>query len=201
MGKLKGNCVEMMLREDKPPRPGRAGTFIFGQEFEWQEYLSAAPNLVEILPITGNYMMMNGFPKDFEKRTYNMGDHKGGPYPKYHHGADKTMIFYGTDTSNLRDLGAHVEFHLGEGEDAEIFEFDEPRAVYIPKGTRYGPIYITRFRRNLVIVNVLTVNSKKAAETENDLNYIGDDKKIMEVIGNDMEGYKSFYGSDPEIKK
>jgi hypothetical protein len=201
MGKLHNNCVEMMLREDNPPRPGRAGTFIFGQEFEWQDYLKEAPNLVEILPITGNYMMMNGFPRDFEKKQYDMGDHKGGPYPKYHHGADKTMIFCGADTANLKSLGAHVEFHLGEGESAEIFEFDEPRAVFIPKGTRYGPIYITNFRHNLIIINVLTVNSKKAAQTANDWDYIGDDKKIREVIGGNMEAYKDFYGKSPEIKR
>jgi hypothetical protein len=201
MGKFSRNCVEMLLREDKPPRPGRAGTLIFGQEYEWQNYLEEAPNLVEILPITGNYMMMNGFPSGVEKKQYNMGDHKGGPYPKYHYGADKTMIFYGTVASNIKDLGAHVEFHMGEGEDAEVFDFDEPRAIFIPRGTRYGPIYITNFRHNLIIVNVLTVNSKNAAETKNDWNYIGDDKKIKEVIGDDMEMYKIFYGSDPEIKR
>ena len=197
MGKYADYCAEMFLREDNPKRPGRAGTWIFGQEFKGQKFLEEAPNMVEILPITGNYMMMNGFPEGFQKRSYNMGDHKGGPFPKYNMGCDKTMIFCGSDTDNMRDLGAQVEFHLGEGEEEEVFVFDEPRSILIPKGLRYGPIYITKFRKPLFVINVYTVNSKAAAQIENAWDFVGDNKKIMEVIGDDMDAYRSFYGSDP----
>jgi hypothetical protein len=197
MKKYEKNCIEMFLREDKPRRPGRAGTWIFGQEFKGQDYFKEAQNMVEILLITGNYMMMNGFPEGFQKRTYNMGDHKGGPFPKYNRGCDKIMIFNGTDTDNLLDLGAHIEFHLGEGEEEQVFEFDEPRCVFIPQGVRYGPIYITKFRRNVIITNVYTVITKEAADIVNDMEFVGDDKKIKEIIGDNMEMYKKFYGSDP----
>lgn len=197
MKKYENNCIEMFLREDKPRRPGRAGTWIFGQEFKGQAYFKEAQNMVEILPVTGNYMMMNGFPAGFQKRTYNMGDHKGGPFPKYNRGCDKIMIFTGTDMDNLRDLGAHVEFHLGEGEDEQVFEFDEPRVIFIPKNVRYGPIYITQFRKNLVVTNVYTVISKEAADIVNDFEFVGDEKKIQEVIGDNLQMYKDFYGSDP----
>lgn len=197
MGKNEKYCGEMFLREDNPRRPGRAGTWIFGQEFEGQEYMEEAPNMVEILPITGNYMMMNGFPEGFKKRTYNMGDHKGGPFPKYNMGCDKTMIFCGSDTDDMRDLGAHVEFHLGEGEDEAVFEFDEPRSILIPRGTRYGPIYITNYRKNLFVFNVYTVNTKAAANIENAWDFVGDAEKINRVIGDDMTAYRAFYGSDP----
>ena len=187
----------MLLREDRPRRPGRAGPWILGQEYQGQEYYKDAPNMVEILMITGNYMMMNGFPEGFEKRTYNMGDHKGGPFPKYNKGCDKTMIFSGTNMEDLNDLGAHVEFHLGEGEDETVFEFDSPRAVFIPQNVRYGPIYITNFHKDVMVTNVYTVNSKAAAEVVNDFEFVGDDAKIKAVIGDDMEAYKKFYGSDP----
>lgn len=197
MANYKENCVEMFLREDNPRRPGRAGTWIFGQEFTGQKYLEAALNMVEILPVTGNYMMMNGFPEGFKKRSYNMGDHKGGPFPKYNRGCDKTMIFCGSDTDNMRDLGAHVEFHLGEGEDEVVFEFDEPRSILIPQNVRYGPIYITNFCKNLFVFNVYTVNSKAEAQIENDWEFVGDDSKIKAVIGDDLEAYRSFYGSNP----
>ncbi|MDR1533469.1 MAG: hypothetical protein LBS62_15035 [Clostridiales bacterium] len=197
MGKYEQYCVEMFLREDNPRRPGRAGTWIFGQEFKGQQYLKEAPNMVEILHITGNYMMNNGFPSGFQKRTYNMGDHKGGPYPKYNRGCDKTMIFYGTNSDNMRDLGAHIEFHLGEGADEEVFSFDEPRSIFIPQNVRYGPIYITKFRSALFVLNVYTVNSKAEAQVENDFDFVGDDAKLQEVIGNSVEAYRSFWGSDP----
>ncbi|MBU3877604.1 hypothetical protein HGO97_017515 [Faecalicatena sp. AGMB00832] len=199
MSNLKNNCIEMYLREDIPRRPGRAGTWILGQEFKEQEYFEEAPNMVEILMITGNYMMMNGFPEGFQKRTYNMGDHKGGPFPKYNKGCDKTMIFSGTNMEDLRDLGAHVEFHLGEGEDEVVFEFDSPRAVFIPQNVRYGPIYITDFKSDVMVTNVYTVNSKAAAQVVNDFEFVGDDAKIKKVIGNDLEAYKKFYGSDPVV--
>lgn len=198
MGKYAEFCVKMFLREDNPPRPGRAGTFIFGEEYKGQDYLPDAPNMVEFMPITGNYMMMNGFPNGIERKIYDMGDHKGGPYPKYNHGCDKTMLFFGTDTNNMNDLGAHIEFHLGEGDDEEIFEFNEPRSIYIPKGVRYGPIYITKFHRVVLLVNVYTVNTKEAADIVNDWKFIGDDRKMQEVIGDDLELYKSFYGNNPK---
>jgi hypothetical protein len=198
MGKYSNNCVKMYLREDDPPRPGRAGTFIFGEEYKGQDYFKDAPNMVEFMPITGNYMMMNGFPKGFERKIYDMGDHKGGPYPKYNHGCDKTMLFFGTDPDKMNDLGAHVEFHLGEGEDEEVFEFDEPRSIFVPKGVRYGPIYITKFHRTLILFNVYTVNTKEAADIANDWDFIGDDSKMQDVIGDNIELYKSFYGSNPQ---
>ena len=48
-----------------------------------------------------------------------------------------------------------------------------------------------------MVTNVYTVNSKAEAEVVNDFEFIGDDAKIKSVIGDDMEAYKKFYGSDP----
>ena len=198
MGQYASNCVEMLLREDNPRRPGRAGTYIFGQEFKDQPFFEQTPVLTEFMPITGNYMMMNGFPKELEQRVYTMKDgHKGGPFPKYNNAAHKIMSFYGTDFDNLRDLGAHIEFHLGEGADEEVFHFDEPRTIFVPTGVRHGPIYITNFRRPLVMVCVFTQNSKQKCDIVNDWDYKGDDAKIKEVIGDDMALYKSFYAENP----
>jgi hypothetical protein len=199
MGKYAKNCVTMFLRLDNPPRPGRPGTFFFGQEHKGQDYFKDTPNLVEIMPITGNYMMMNGLPRGFENKIYTMPDgHKGGPYPKIHRKADKLVFFVGTDPNNINDLGAHVEFHMGEGKDQEVFEFDEPRCVFVPKGVRHGPIYITKFHRNLIITQVYSVPSREACDTINDFDYIGDDKKIQEVIGSDISKYKEFYSENPK---
>jgi hypothetical protein len=199
MGKYDQNCVEMLLREDRPRRPGRAGTYIFGQEFVDQPYFEATPVLTEIMSITGNYMMMSGFPAGFERKVYTMRDgHKGGPFPKYNMGADKLMIFAGSDPEDLTDLGAHVEFHLGEGADESVFEFDQPRAVFVPRGVRHGPVYITRFRRNLTMFVVLTQPSKAAADIVNDWDYVGDEAKIAQVVGGDVEAYRRFFGEDPK---
>ena len=200
MRKYADHCVKMLLRQDNPPRPGRAGTFIFGQEFKDQEdYFKQTPVLVEIMPFTGNYMMMNGFPEGFEKKVYTMKDgHQGGPFPKYNMNADKLMFFSGTDPENMNDLGAHVEFHLGEGEDEEAFEFDEPRGVFVPKGVRHGPIYITKFRRPLIMFVVFTQPSKQACDIVNDWNYVGNKEKIQEVIQGNKALYEKFYAENPK---
>jgi hypothetical protein len=39
--------------------------------------------------------------------------------------------------------------------------------------------------------------TKEAANIVNDFDYVGDEKKIKEVIGDNLEMYKEFYGSDP----
>jgi hypothetical protein len=198
-GKYADHCVQMLLREDHPRRPGRAGTLIFGQEFKGQDYFRQTPILTEVMPITGNYMMMSGFPKELKHRVYTMRDgHKGGPFPKYNMKADKLMIFVGSDPEHMNDLGAHVEFHLGEGKDEAVFQFDEPRAIFVPKGVRHGPIYITHFRRNLTMFAVFTQPSKEASEIVQDFDYAGDDTKIHEVIGDQMDEYLKFYSEDPK---
>lgn len=174
MGKFAENCVKMFLKEPKPPEPGKSSVYLFGQD-----HFSGAGHWVEIWTVTGNHAMMQGTPKGAEPIIHIGPDgHRGGPYPKYHHNADNLMFFYGTDPDDLTDLGAHVEFHLGEGEDEETFEFDQPRCIFIPKGVRHGPLYVTNFRRNFMIMDILTAPTRKLAGTDNDFNYVADDAKL-----------------------
>jgi hypothetical protein len=174
MGQYENNCIELFLKTDNPPIPGKSPVFMFGRD-----YFRDAKHWVEICTVTGNYKMMEGTPKGAEKIVHIGPDgHKGGPYPKKRRKADEMMFFYGTDPDNPNDLGAHVEFHLGEGEDEQVFEFDRPRCVFIPKGVRHGPIYITRFHRNLIIFDVLTAPTRAAAGTENDFTFIAEEKSL-----------------------
>jgi hypothetical protein len=192
MGKYANNCVKMFLKQDKPPRPGRSGVFYFGSDPAecGEQAFKDATHFVMIKPITGNHMMMSGFYKGQGKKIYTYPDgHEGGPYPKTHRKADNLMFFVGTDPNNINDLGAHVEFHVGQGEDEEVFEFDEPRCVFIPKGVRHGPLYVTKFRRNFIIFDIHTGPNRIAVDTVQDVTYIADDKKLEEVMG----------GSSPDI--
>jgi hypothetical protein len=175
MGRYADNCVTMFLKHNKPPEPGRSDVFMFGQD-----HFKEANQWVEIWTVTGNNMMMQGTPKDGEPIIHIGPDgHRGGPYPKYHRNADNLMFFYGTDPDNLNDLGAHVEFHLGEGDDEEVFEFDQPRCIFVPSGVRHGPLYVTQFRRNFIIFDMLTAPTRKAAGTENDFSYVADETKTI----------------------
>lgn len=177
MGKYTNFCAKMFLKSDNPPIPGKSPVLMCGRD-----HFEGSAHWVEITTVTGNFMMMQGTPKDAEKIVHVGPDgHKGGPYPKYILNADRMIFFYGTDTNNLNDLGAHVEFHLGTGEGEEVFEFDEPRSVFVPQGVRYGPIYITEFRRNLIIFDVLEAPTRGAAGIVTDFDYLADEEKIKRV--------------------
>jgi hypothetical protein len=177
MGKYANNCVKMLVNYQGHNLPGRADVFNF-----CQEGFKAAPLFIQLFTITSNFAHQEGIPKGAPKHVDTMPDgHIGGPYPKYHRKADNMTFFYGTDPTNSNDLGAHVEFHVGEGKDEEVFEFDEPRCVFIPKGVRHGPLYVTKFRRNFIIVDVHTAPSREACGNDYDWNYIADEKKLEEV--------------------
>lgn len=170
MGKYAANCIAMFLKHHNPPEPGRSSVFMFGRD-----HFKDASHWIEIWTVSDNHTFMQGAPKGAEKIIHIGPDgHRGGPYPKYHRNADNMMFFYGTDANNLNDLGAHVEFHLGEGSDEEVFEFDEPRCIFIPKGVRHYPLYITNFRRNFIIFDILTAPTRQAAGTDNDFSFIAD---------------------------
>jgi hypothetical protein len=158
----------MFLKDPRPPEPGRSAVWMFGQD-----HFPTASQWVEIWMVTGEHTMMPGTPAGAPKIIHVGPDgHRGGPYPKYHHNAENLMFFSGTDPDQPRDLGAHVEFHLGEGEREQVFEFDEPRCIVIPPGVRHFPMIVTRFRRPFVVTDILMAPTRTAAGTETDFSYV-----------------------------
>lgn len=167
MGKHDGLCVEMMRKTDRPPIPGKSDVLMFGAD-----HVPAATDWVEITTVTGDFMMMEGTPKGAEKIIHvGPNGHKGGPYPKTNRNADRTYFFYGTDPEQMDDLGATVRFHIGEGADEQVFTFESPRAIFVPKGVRHGPVFVSDFRRNLIIFSVLGAPTRDAAGIETDFDY------------------------------
>jgi hypothetical protein len=165
---LSACCVEMFLKDPKPPEPGKSAVWMFGRD-----YYAQADQWVEIWMVTGDHTMMPGTPAGVPKVIHLGPDgHHGGPYPKYHHNADNLMFFTGTDPARPRDLGAHVEFHLGGPERQQIFHFEEPRCIVIPRGVRHFPMVVTAFRRPFVITDILTAQTRTAAGTETDFSYV-----------------------------
>jgi hypothetical protein len=180
MGKYANNCVTLFLKSDFVPgaHPFRSPQATFGQE-----YFKDAPVYVEILTLTNNQNWMAGTPKGAKKIAHNMppDGHKGGPYPKWNRNADAMFFFYGTDPNNPEDLGAHIEYHLGEGEDEEIFEFDEPRCIFIPRGVRYAPIYVRKFHRNVIVCKIFMAKTAVGVGGVTDFEYVADDEKLKQV--------------------
>jgi hypothetical protein len=56
------------------------------------------------------------------------------------HSYDEAIFFIGSDPHNFSDLGAEVEFSIGEGEEQEKHVFNKPTAVVVPKGVPHCPI-------------------------------------------------------------
>jgi hypothetical protein len=154
----------MYFRGDERPRAERPGTWIFGQEFRYQDYFKGAPCLVEFIPITGN--AGGPLPLEYMKPGVTRDGHKGGHFRQTKHDADSMWFYCGTDRGDPENLGAHIEFHMGDGEDAAVFEFDSPRCVYVPKGVTTGPVIISNFHRMFYHINVFTQPTKEACYIE-----------------------------------
>jgi hypothetical protein len=68
------------------------------------------------------------------------------------HDFDEIFHFFGADASDISDFQAVVEFHMGEED--EIYRFDKPTIVYIPKGLVHAPIDITVVKKPIIFMNV-----------------------------------------------
>jgi hypothetical protein len=58
-------------------------------------------------------------------------------------GHDKVVLYWGIDYKNPEELGAEIEFPMG----GQSLTFDTSSALYIPKGTRHGPVTWKRCER------------------------------------------------------
>lgn len=61
------------------------------------------------------------------------------------HDYDEAIFFIGSDPNNFSDLGAEVEFSIGEEQEKHVF--DRPTAVVIPRGLPHCPIVTRRIER------------------------------------------------------
>lgn len=63
----------------------------------------------------------------------------GEDFVPHKHDYEEIFLFLGTDPKNTADLGAEVEFWLGEGEDLEKVVFTTSSAVYVAPGVAHFP--------------------------------------------------------------
>jgi hypothetical protein len=73
------------------------------------------------------------------------------------HDFDEIFHFFGADASDISDFQAVVEFHMGEED--EIYRFDKPTIVYIPKGMLHAPIDIKVVKKPIIFMNVANAPS------------------------------------------
>ena len=73
----------------------------------------------------------------------------------HYHAFDEVHCFIGLDPNNRRDLGATVEFWMGEGAEAEKLVFDRPKTIIVEKGTVHYPMYINESHRPFLLMRVI----------------------------------------------
>ena len=77
------------------------------------------------------------------------------------HDFDEVLCFIGTDPKNPHDLGAEIEFHIGD----EVHNFTKTTAIFITKGTSHCPFIHKRVDRPFILIAFsLNKNYPSAAE-------------------------------------
>lgn len=71
------------------------------------------------------------------------------------HDVLETYVFIGTNPGNYEDLGATVEFWLGEGEKAKKFVIDKPTVLLVPPNTIHLPMYVKELHHPFITLTIL----------------------------------------------
>ena len=61
-----------------------------------------------------------------------------------HRDFDELFMYIGTDPADNTRLGGAVEFWIGDGKDAQKFNFDVPTACWVPRNVAHNPWIITK---------------------------------------------------------
>ncbi len=77
------------------------------------------------------------------------------------HDYEEIFLFLGTDPKNVRDLGAEVEFWVGEGENMEKIVFNTSSSIYIPPGVAHFPQIWRNVRRPAMTVVIMPTSGKR----------------------------------------
>lgn len=95
-----------------------------------------------------------------------------GPDSPEIHDFNQVMIFMGTDTANIGDLGAEIELCLGPEKEKHMITTST--AVLIPKGTAHMPAKIIRMDRRFIIMTISQASHVTAKSTALEKEYTGD---------------------------
>ncbi len=74
--------------------------------------------------------------------------------PPHAHNFDEVFVFLGSNREDPDDLGAEVEFWLGEKEDTEKYVLTTSTCIFVPKGLVHLPMIFRKIRRPLVLVTM-----------------------------------------------
>jgi len=80
---------------------------------------------------------------------------------KHKHDYEEIFMFLGTDRNDPQDLGAEVEFWIGEGKDQEKIIFTTSSSIYVPPGVAHFPQIWRNVKRPVFTVVVMPTTGIK----------------------------------------
>ena len=84
----------------------------------------------------------------------------GGP-AAHKHDYEEIFLFLGTNPEDTTDLGAEIDFWVGEGDEREKVTFTTSASIYIPPNTVHFPQVWRNVVRPVVIVVIMPNASKR----------------------------------------
>ena len=92
--------------------------------------------------------------------------HSSGRGP-HKHNFDELFIFMGNNPEDSNDLGAEIEFWLGEGEESDKLTFNTSSLVYVPAELMHMPIFFRNVKRPMLRIT-LGINNYQIGKTRTD---------------------------------
>lgn len=77
------------------------------------------------------------------------------------HDCDEMFLFIGTNPDNPDDLGAEVEFWMGEGKDLEKVKVNTSSLIFVPRGLMHLPLFCKNVKRPFLHAVVAIPNCKE----------------------------------------
>lgn len=86
------------------------------------------------------------------KKDFAMAHSEGrGPHK---HNFDELFIIMGINPDDSDDLGAEVEFWLGEGKESDKLTFNTSSLIYVPKGLMHMPIFFRNVKKPVLRMTI-----------------------------------------------
>jgi hypothetical protein len=79
----------------------------------------------------------------------------------HRHNCDELFLFIGTNPDNPDDLGAEVEFWMGEGKDLEKIKVSTTSLIYVPKNLLHLPLFCRNVKRPFLHLVIGIPNPKE----------------------------------------
>ncbi len=136
------------------------------------DYTDEVPETDEIplrSPVDTGPMVI--FSKDFVKEANSIVEYgivsgdmtigDGSFVNPHKHDYEEIFLFLGTDPKNPRDLGAEIEFWVGEGENLEKIVFNTSSSIYIPPGVAHFPQTWRNVKRPVMTLVIMPTSGKR----------------------------------------